>query len=79
MCKTVKENQNHWLGKKDSPTKTVGIWGYDPIKSLTIHAVLLVAQSCPALCNPMDCSLPVSFVHGDSPGNNTGVGCHALL
>ena len=21
-------------------------------------------QSCPALCNPMDCSLPVSFVHG---------------
>ena len=27
----------------------------------------------------MDCSLPVSFVHGDSLGKNTGVGCHALL
>ena len=27
----------------------------------------------------MDCSLPGSFVHGDSPGKNTGVGCHALL
>ena len=27
----------------------------------------------------MDCSLPGSFVHGDSPGQNTGVGCHALL
>ena len=27
----------------------------------------------------MDCSLPVSSVHGDSPGKNTGVGCHALL
>ena len=27
----------------------------------------------------MDCSLPASSVHEDSPGNNTGVGCHALL
>ena len=27
----------------------------------------------------MDCSSPVSSVHGDSPGKNTGVGCHALL
>ena len=27
----------------------------------------------------MDCSLPGSSVHGDSPGKNTGVGCHALL
>ena len=25
------------------------------------------------------CSLPGSSVHGDSPGKNTGVGCHALL
>ena len=25
---------------------------------------LLVAQSCPTLCNPMDCSLPGSSVHG---------------
>ena len=28
---------------------------------------------------PMDCSLPSSSVHGDSPGKNTGVGRHALL
>ena len=27
----------------------------------------------------MDQSLPGSSVHGDSPGKNTGVGCHALL
>ena len=31
------------------------------------------------LCNPMDCSLPGSSVHRDSPGRNTRVGCHALL
>jgi len=27
----------------------------------------------------MDCSPPGSSVHGDSPGKNTGVSCHALL
>ena len=32
-----------------------------------------LVQSCPTLCNPMNCSLPGSSVHGDSPGKNTGV------
>ena len=27
----------------------------------------------------VDCSPPGSSVHGDSPGKNTGLGCHALL
>ena len=40
--------------------------------------VCLVAQSCPTLCDPMDCSPPGSSVHGDSPGKNTGADCHAL-
>ena len=39
----------------------------------------LVTQSCPALCNAVDCSPPGSSVHGDPPGKNTGVGFHALL
>ena len=39
----------------------------------------LVSQSCPTLCDPTDCSLPGSAVHGDSPGKNTGVGYHFLL
>ena len=39
----------------------------------------LGTQSCPTLCDPMDSSLPGSSVHGDSPGKNTGVGCHFLL
>ena len=39
----------------------------------------LVAQSCLILCDLMDSSPPGSSVHGDSPGKNTGVGCHALL
>ena len=36
-------------------------------------------QSCLTLWDPMDCSLPGSSVHGDSPGKNIGVGCHAFL
>ena len=40
---------------------------------------VLVTQSCPTLYHPMNCSPPGSSVHGDSPGQNTGVGCHALL
>ena len=36
-------------------------------------------QLCLTLCDPMDCSPPGSSVHGDSPGENTGVGCYAFL
>ena len=39
----------------------------------------LVTQSCLTLCDPMKYSPQVSSVHGDSPGENTGVDCHALL
>ena len=39
----------------------------------------LVTQSCPTLCNSMDCSPPGSSVHGDSPGKNTGMGTLSLL
>ena len=39
----------------------------------------LVAQSCPTLCDPMNCSPPGSSVRGGSPGKNTGMGSHALL
>ena len=40
---------------------------------------MLVAQSCPTLCDSMDYGPPGSSVHGDSPGKNTGVGCHFFL
>ena len=38
-----------------------------------------VAQSCPTLFDPMDCSPPDSSVRGASPGKNTEMGCHVLL
>ena len=36
-----------------------------------------VPQSCPTLCDPMDCSPPGSST--DFSGKNTGVACHFLL
>ena len=41
--------------------------------------VCLVTQSCPTLCDPMDCSLPGSSVPGDSPGKNARVGSLSRL
>ena len=38
----------------------------------------LITQSSPTLWDPMDCSLQGSSVHGDSPGKNIGVSCHAF-
>ena len=62
-----------------SPAMTGGFFTTSATWEAICCAVLcLVAQSCLTLCDAMDCSLLGSFVHGDSPGKNTGVGCHAL-
>ena len=41
---------------------------------------VLVTQSCPTLCDPINWG-PPGFSSGswNSPGKNTGVGCHSLL
>ena len=79
------------LGKKKMLRKPTGCRGrpgevyvvvnpWCVIGSRAVLCVLcLVAQSCPTLCHPMYYSPPGSSVHGDSPGKNTGVSCHALL
>ena len=42
-------------------------------------ALCLVARLHQIPCNPLDCSLLDSSVHGDSLGKNAGVGSHVLL
>ena len=39
----------------------------------------LSTQSCPTLCDPMDCNPPGTSVHEDSPGKNTGVLLQGIL
>ena len=41
-----------------------------------IAAAAKSLQSCPTLCDPIDGSPPGSPHPWDSPGKNTGVGCH---
>ena len=63
-----------WSGCTEAATILKG-----PLVGTIDVTLCLVTQSCPALCYPMGCSPPGSSVHGDSPGKNTAVGCHALL
>ena len=41
--------------------------------------VCSVSQSCPTLCNAIDCSLPGSSVHGISQAGILELACHFLL
>ena len=51
-------------------------WSYEVIFSRI--SKVIVAQSCPTLCDPMNCNLPGSSVL-DSPGKNTRVHSHSLF
>ena len=57
-------------------------WAYDLFDSSSAGPCRVLAakslQSCLTLCNPIDGSPPGSHPW-DSPGKNTGVGCHFLL
>ena len=85
----------HVQGQRRSPRKTVGgdklSLESNPmspemlrgLKQNIVHTRRChVAQSCPTLCNPMDCSPPGSeepLSPWNFPGKSTGVGCHFLL
>ena len=46
---------------------------YEKVKVLVVHL-------CPTLCNPVGCMQPTRLLcPWNSPGQNTGVGCHSLL
>ena len=64
----------------DSPGKNTGVGCRCLLQCMKVKSESEVAQSCPTLSNPMDCSPPGSFLHPwDFPGESTGVGCHCLL
>ena len=49
------------------------------IFSASCVSVCVHPQSCPTLCDPMDRGPPRLLCPRNSPGKNTGVGCHFLL
>ena len=72
--------QEYWGGLPCPPPGDIPNPGTEPVSLMSpalavtffttsvmcvcVCVCVLVAQSCPTLCNPMDCSLPGSFVHG---------------
>ena len=48
----------------DSPGKNTGVGCHFLLQCLKVKSESEVAQSCPALSYPMDCSLPGSSIHG---------------
>ena len=48
----------------DSPGKNTGVGCHFLLQSTKVKSESEVAQSCLTLRDPMDCSLPGSFVHG---------------
>ena len=50
----------------DSPGKNTGVGCHFLLQCMKVKSESEVAQSCPTLGDPMDCSLPGSSVHGFS-------------
>ena len=49
----------------DSPGKNTGVGCHFLLQCMKVKSESEVAQSCPTLSDPMDCSLPGSPVHGN--------------
>ena len=55
-------------------------WSLPGTRQLDLFTEQVLSRSIvSSSCDPMDCSLPGSSVHGGSPGKNSGVGCCFLL
>ena len=50
----------------DSPGKSTGVGCHFLLQCMELKSESEVAQSCATLCDPMDCSLPGSSIHGIS-------------
>ena len=48
----------------DSPDKNTGVGCHFLLQCMKVKSESEVTQSCPTLCDPMDCSLPGSSAHG---------------
>ena len=52
------------LSPWDSPGKNTGVGCHFLLQCMKVESESEVAQLCPTLCDPMDCSLPGSSIHG---------------
>ena len=66
LCATPETAAHQAPRPWDSPGKNTGVGCHFLLQCMKVKSESEVAQSCPTLCDPMDCSLPGSSVHGFS-------------
>ena len=64
LCATPKMAATRLPRPWDSPGKNTGLGCHLLLQCTKVKSEREVAQSCPTLCDPTDCSLPGSSVHG---------------
>ena len=64
VCDPIERQPTRLLCPWDSPGKNTGVGCHFLLQCMQVKSESEVAQSCPTLSDPMDCSLPGSSVHG---------------
>ena len=64
LCDPIDGNPNRLPSPWDSPDKNTGVGCHFLLHCMKVKSESEVAQLCPTLPDPMDCSLPGSSIHG---------------
>ena len=64
LCATPRWQPTRLPRPWDSPGKNTGVGCHFLLQCMKLKSESEVAQSCPTLRDPLDCSLPGSSVHG---------------
>ena len=64
LCRPHRRQPTRLPRPWDSPGKNTGVSCHFLLQCMKVKSESEVTQSCPTLCDPMDCSLPGSSVHG---------------
>ena len=64
LCATHRWQPTRLFCPWDSPGKSTGVGCHFLLQCMKVKSESEVAQSCPTLSDPMDCSLPGSSIHG---------------
>ena len=64
LCDPIRQQPTRLPRPWDSPGKNTGVGCRFLLQCMKVKSESEVAQSCPTLSDPMDCSLPDSSAHG---------------
>ena len=64
LCATPRTAAHQAPGPWDSPGKNTGVGCCFLLQCMKVKSESEITQSCLTLCDPMDCSLPGSSIHG---------------